>query len=344
MKNFAVKIHYDNRPHLPPYLKYSQVATVREYAVKLSKGESGKGGKGFHECLNFAIEDDVSRFYLPPTYVPGEKSVSNEPVNIVWITYKTEQEYPSSIIGIHRNATLVTSKYESGLPRTDFQLTFNNSELMYHGQASESDTILFSEPMRLIPGRHIPRFVKWGNGLRYITDEHLSNIIQDRISLLADKMSLSIYEKTELDHLVNNRGGRGGKGKVPDKDLGILGEKMVFDIEIEYARANGIDERLVEHTSLRIPSGPYDIQTIRIVDGVPIVHYLEVKTTRTMHDPNIHISSIQITFAETNEANHDFVLVDITTEEVKYVSLSSLRKDFDLVTSHFRLFNKAEVK
>lgn len=75
MNIIAVKIHEDTRSYLPPFMKYTQEPkNLEEYEMFLKKGEKGKGGLGFHECMNFKVySDGLVRFYLPPGYVPAKE-------------------------------------------------------------------------------------------------------------------------------------------------------------------------------------------------------------------------------------------------------------------------------
>jgi hypothetical protein len=54
----------------------------------------------------------------------------------------------------------------------------------------------------------------------------------------------------------------GSKNSIPDKELGYLGEKFIYESELEYALKHGLPASEVEWVSQSVPKSPYDIKTV----------------------------------------------------------------------------------
>ncbi|MEG9639128.1 hypothetical protein [Enterobacter asburiae] len=145
-KFVAIKIHYDHRKSLAPYLKYSKAPTPEEYMEYLDLfHEEGIGGAGFHECLNFSVRSNApTKIYLPPTCIPSDKYLDEEIVFFSF-TYKYDKEMPSSIIGVHAAARLVSNGKDS-IARNDIEKIEGAEQFHYHAEAPSEFTTLIPLP------------------------------------------------------------------------------------------------------------------------------------------------------------------------------------------------------
>jgi hypothetical protein len=360
---FAIKIHYDHRSSLPKHLKYSRAPTHDEYNDYLALyNDEDVGGEGFHECLNFNIkEEENTRIYLPPGYIPGPEKCDDEYI-IFTFTYKTDKELSSHIIGIHAGVVITNRE---GIRRTEIQAIDGIESLSYHAESQPNLTTLLSSPIKydFKEGKYTPIFKSWGNGLRYLTDDNAINIIDEA---LKKARNLSTKEKTlrfsvdrEIQVLnsirsryfgegknndVAKRKATGGSGSPPDKETGYLGEKYVYEKELEYVRGEGLDISVVEWISQAIPSSVFDIKTVRKFEDGYRAHYLEVKSTRMTDYNNVYISGNQIDFFLENPNDSTFVFVNLDKNKKAIKSeeytLEMLKNKFALKPIKYRVVEK----
>lgn len=345
MHIIAVKIHEDSRDYIPACMKYSkQPASVEEYEEFLEIGEEGKGGLGFHECMNFKVcEDDSVKFYLPPRYTPTP-SKTNKSFAIVWVSYS-----PHKILGVQLNCTIRGDSKNSFL-RDDSSFEYKGAPLCYHGFTDSSSSILFNEPLDLIENRHTPKFQRWGSGLRYLKPKHLKNIFEDRVRALSQKRQKNSYENEELSkirmfvNLPQNDAITTADGQrnhpVPDKVLGDWGENFVYQDQLQRAEKEGLSSKEIIHTSQLDPQSVYDIESIKKTKDGNVPIYIEVKTTQTMENPSILISARQINFARNNSENHLFAFVDASKKTIRYLTLADVEKEYDKIPEKYRLKRK----
>lgn len=197
-KFVAIKIHYDHRKSLTPYLKYSKAPTPEEYMEYLDLfHEEGIGGAGFHECLNFSVSRNTpTKIYLPPTCIPSDKYLDEEIVFFSF-TYKYDKEMPSNIIGVHAAARLVTNGKDS-ISRNDIEKIEGAEQFHYHAEAPSEFTTLITPTIKydFKDGIYTPEYSSWGYGLRYITEEHAANIIDAALSGAIKRLSASTVSES----------------------------------------------------------------------------------------------------------------------------------------------------
>lgn len=365
-KFIAIKIHYDHRKSLPSYLKYSKVPTPEEYQEYLDLyHKEGIGGEGFHECLNFCVHDDRSaKVYLPPTCIPNDKYASEEMVFFSF-TYKYDKELPSNIVGVHAGAKLRSVGREA-IERDDIDPIEGADRFHYHAEAPSDLTTLITPPIEydFKDGVYTPKFSTWGYGLRYITEDQAANIIRRALAganerLLNSKGSEllvlqreiavldAIRERYSLSSVLKKSEARRssrpapGSGSIPDQELGYLGEKFVYEAEVEYAAKHGIPASEVEWVSQAAPQSPYDIKTVRVTKSSKRDHYIEVKSSRAADESNIYVSSRQVRFFQENSACSTFKLVSFVSRSevqiVRELSFAQLSQEFELVPIKFKL-------
>lgn len=366
-KFVAIKIHYDHRESLGPHLKYSKVPTPKEYEEYIDLfREEGIGGEGFHECLNFSVRDGRStKIYLPPTCIPDDK-FSDEEMVFFSFTYKGDKELPSSIVGVHAAAKLKSIDREA-IDRYDIEPIDGAGRFHYHAEAPSELTTLITPPITYSfkDGLYTPKYKAWGNGLRYITEEHADNIVREAI--IGAKRRLSQARNAEAlvlqrEILVLNAVGEryflssarkrsssknpshspsSGWSNVPDQEIGYLGEKFVYESELEYAAKHGIPESEVEWVSQSVPQSPYDIKTIRVVNNKKHDHFVEVKSSRAIDDSNIYLSSRQVQFFQDNQAVSTFKFVSFVSRSevrgVRELDFAQLSNEFELVPIKYKL-------
>ncbi len=355
----AIKIHYDHRSSLPAELKYSKPVTGREHEEYLDLFEQGIGGEGFHECLNYFIpENGPVRMYLPPTCVPGANSISDEFV-IFSFTYVGDQEMPSRIVGVHGGAQILN---RNGLPRIER----NEVDLVYHVEAPSELVTLFPSPLQYNSpdGRYTPSYRLWGYGLRYIDKSHAANIVFDQLDVarnelidLADESKRIVVEREVLileniaaryfgsvgNARAREDGHRANAGPVgiPDKELGELGEKHIYDRELNLASKLGQAASQVKWVSRGNPQSPFDIRSIRESRGTVRDHYIEVKSTTVLDDTHIFLSSREIAFLDEHKDQCAIVLVrfnrDRSVKDVRDLTIGELRERFELIPMAFKL-------
>lgn len=335
MKTLAIKIHYDNRPNLTNSLKYSMPPKAEDCADFFNEGLRNNTGLGFHECLNFyRTSDDKCRIYLPSTTAEKLSKRIGERVNLVWVIYGNEQncKYAEHIIGVHKNAMILTSG--ESLQRSDFPEIEGDvpkgigKALFYHAEADADDSILFSEPIPFKLKRYLPNLKTWGNGFRYMDEDKFRLILDDRAKRIGN--TSSFLQKEEKIRLQNHC-------SIPDKELGRQGEEYVYRQEVAFLKEHGMDASSVEWVAARYPQSPFDIKTLRFLDGVPVTHYLEVKSTKSMKTPNIYISRREINFAEIQGNSHSVVIYDAETQSAKYYNLDQIRSMFNLQPVEYKL-------
>lgn len=362
----AVKIHYDHR-ELPTHNKYSRPALAHEYDEY--QAPVNHGGEGFHECMNFMLRGDGGvKVYLPPTAIPTTKKAGDEFV-ILWFTYKADREQPARIVGVHGGARFSTNPVVDVVRRDVDHLT-GHYNWVYQATAPEELTTLFVPPIpyESTKGRYTPVYQNWGNGRRYLDRKHAANILSDAlkgaqqrvdqappaereviqrevdvIRRLADRYEMTL----KADQRTNEQKKAGaGKFSLPDKELGELGEKVVYEKELAYAKSIGVNATRVDWTSKQAPQSPFDIKTIRKINGKIRDHYLEVKSSRVQElGGNTFLSIFQLNtiggFGEAGE--FAFVRFDgVEAVSVDYMTVEKIKERFSLNPIKFRLAPKAD--
>lgn len=343
-KFIAIKVHYDHRHDLPHYLKYTRQPTEREYNEYLELYQSGVGGEGFHECMNFSIpEHGRSQFYLPPGYMPAIDTIEEEFVFFTF-TYKDDKELSAGIVGIHANARFFGKE---GIKRQDAEHGRYEYDLDYHGDAPTEFVTIFTAPVQydVHAGRHTPKLRKWGNGLRNIDAQHAKNIIRDAFSLAAantDEVSSSelaviqnqlqvlsrihlryFGESLEIPDELHIENLDGEAHTPPDMEMANFGEYLVYQQELEYARINNIPVSEVEWLSRAAPTSVFDILSKRIVNGVIENHFVEVKSSRLDLGGNVYVSGRQLRFLEGHPAS----------SSIAFVNFGGTNKDYEITYS-----------
>lgn len=358
----GIKIHYDHRPSLAPYLKYSTLPTAEEYDQFLSMfRDEGTGGNGFHECLNFAMrEGQPVRIYIPPTCLPSAEKMDEEFL-LFSFSYKGTDTFPPSIVGVHGGVKFLSVE-PGGIPRLDHQSIEGVDEpLHFHAEAPASLTTL------LVPaidydfraGLHTHPYRNWGYGNRYMLPEHAAEIIGQAIQHAEAALASAEISKWEalerqLDVLdrINLRyslgisrsmsarvGPTSHGGGLPDGDVGYAGERFIYDREIMAAKRMKIDLSRVEWISQSVPSSPFDIKTVRRSGGREYDHFIEVKSMGG-NDLNVYISSGQCDFFKTREDCGTFALVRVSdsgSEVLEELSFGELQNKYDFVPIKYKL-------
>lgn len=357
----AIKIHYDHRHKLPPYLKYSLVPSRQEYDDYLALfHEEGVGGNGFHECINFAVgQSDIVKFYLPPGYFPTQNNDENEFVFFSF-TYSGDPELPNHIVGVHAGANLV---HREGLERGDPFLIEGINQLVYHAEAPSDLVTLITPPLNYDrnAGNYTSVYQQWGNGLRYINEEHGANIVRDAfkqafaaLSSAGDSERVVIERQLDVLERINTRyalnaidakqQARQGLvgGGMPDTEIGYRGERFVYEQELAYVKSIGQDSQKVQWTSQVAPTSPFDIQTLRrMPDGTIREHFLEVKSSAMAEGENVYISSMQLEFFRQHPGQATFSLVNFANagnvQALREMTLDQLYNEFELQPVKYKL-------
>jgi hypothetical protein len=363
----AIKIHYDHRRSLAPHLKYSRLPTMDEYNVYLDLFyNDGVGGNGFHECLNFAISDNgMVQMYLPqPTCLPAQDRLDDDFV-IFSFTYGGDQELPAHIVGVHAGAKILN---RDGITRTGLQTVDGIDEPFdYHAESPESLVTLFTPPIEydFHAGIHTPPYQRWGFGLRYIDNEHARNIIKSAFDLASEDLPIANVSKKEiLEREINVLKEIDRKyfsssictdvntPKInwrtewtpPDKEIGYLGEKIVYEQELSYANSIGVASSEVEWISQASPQSPFDIKSVRKTKNGIEDYFIEVKSSRANDDSNIYLSSRQIEFFKQDGISGAFFFVTFETNNslkgVRELSLQQLMREFDLLPIKYKLVKR----
>ena len=366
MTNFiTIKVHYDHRPALAPHLKYSRTPTSEEYNEYLDRfHEDGIGGGGFHECLNYAIPDEEGvRIYLPPTCLPAKKKLEEEFVIFSFIYAEDDDiEMRSHIIGVHAGARYLS---RDGIVRPDIEQIEGIDALTFHAEAPSDMVTLFNPPLyyNCKDGIYTPPYGRWGYGLRYIEKEHAQNIIDDSLERAKEELlrstktkKMAINRQIEVLNRIKDRYFLSEelhekKGKtpsfvphLPDKELGYLGEREVYERELAYVKKLGKPASDVEWISQTDPQSPFDIKSVRKTkDGGYCDHFIEVKSSRVDNYANIYVSARQIEFFENNKNNgiFMFIIFDISNKvkEIQKYTLRQLYENFELVPIKYKLRN-----
>jgi hypothetical protein len=358
-KFMAVKIHYDHRSRLPAHLKYSALPTEEEYHEYLDLyQEEGIGGAGFHECLNFQIPEDGSvKMYLPPNYIPGD---INEEYVIFSFTYRQDGERPDSIVGVHAMARLLS---KDGVLRRGLPALTGIDALFYQVEAPAEAVTLFTPSLdyKRLQGRYTRRFSQWGFGLRYMQEEHASHIVWDAIATASAYLERAtaaeaivverqirvlrrIAARYQLDMPeaggIDLARGAGSDLPLPDPKIGWLGEKLVYENELEHAKNLELPSSSVEWISQSEPHSPFDIKSVRVKDGVHKEHFIEVKTTTSASDWNVFVSAQQVEFFKCHDdcATFKFVILDEQAgPQIREFTWSEVTSKFSLEPIKFKL-------
>ena len=263
----AIKIHYDHRKELAAHLKYSTLPTSKQYKEYLQLfRKEGRGGDGFHECLNFQIsETDPVRIYIPPTCLPATSNLDDEFV-IFSFTYKSDKELSSSIVGVHAGAKMLSNE-PGGVPRNDGMHIEGVDSLDYHAEAPPNLVTLIYLAVQYDPslGIHTKVYDRWGFCLRYIDEHHAARIVADAIdpaSAALKDASISGRQIREREVEVLKKiadrygfptgstprklGGGTGNPQQPNPEAGYQGERAVYEDELKYVLSLGREEKEVE--------------------------------------------------------------------------------------------------
>lgn len=361
----AIKIHYDHRSELPRHAKYSLVPSLEEYNDYLDLyNEDDIGGNGFHECINFATaQTDTVKFYLPPTCMPGEERRNNHDEFMFFsCTYGGDQDLPAHIVGIHAGARLVTPP--DGVTRDPpFVIDGLNPQLKFHAE-SPADLVTLIPPLEydVRAGIYMPFYEVWGNGRRYIEEEHAGNIVRDAFNkaLVTLKEAVGDSEKAAIERQIDvlrrinarynldainadNPGEQGVAGGIgmTNIEIGYRGEQFVYRRELAYVKSIGKDRSEVQWTSQVVPTSPFDIRTLRrMPDGTVREHFLDVKSSAMTEGENVYISSMQLKFFENKQNNATFALVNFSAgnnPSIRELTLGELRAEFDLHPVKYKL-------
>ena len=272
--------------------------------------EDNIGGNGFHECMNFAVgQADLLRFYLPPTCVPAAK-LQNEEFVFFSFTYKGDREMPAHVVGVHAGARLID---RNGLARGAPYVIADVEPLVFHAEAP-ADLVTLTVPAlpyEATDGVFTPPFSKWGYGLRYIEPEHAGSILRASVQQATARLtSASMSEKEVLERQIDvlrrigvrygldvdsahgaaNEGAAPSPVRLPDTEVGYLGERHVYDRECVYVRnVLGRAESEVQWTSQLVPASPFDIRTLRRTSDGIREHFLEVKSSALGEGENVYV-------------------------------------------------------
>ncbi|MBX9917960.1 MAG: DUF3883 domain-containing protein [Nitrosomonas sp.] len=365
-KFVAIKINYDHRELLPRDLKYSTIPTLEQYNEYLAQyHDEGIGGNGFHECLNFKIPAaEPVRFYLPPTCLPSQKN-SEEDFVIFSFTYKGDKKLPAHIVGVHAGAKILSTEVH-GLSRGEDQRIKGIGPLRYHAEAPPDLVTLITPPIKYIntDGLFTPEYQSWGYGLRYIEEIHAENIlataysgalkalaaagtaerelVQRQITVLKNILKKYALELAEESTEQNDNGFQ-QTPSLPDKEIGYLGEKYIYERELEYVKSIGCKPQEVQWISQANPTAPFDIRTVRLLPTGTREHFIEVKSSISS-EANVYVSSRQISFFKTHEDISTFSIVTLDAERnvlnVRELTLPQLLSEFDLVPIKYKLAHR----
>ena len=363
-KFIAIKIHYDHRKELASHLKYSTLPTSKQYKEYLQLFRKvGRGGNGFHECLNFqSSETEPVSIYIPPTCLPA-KSNMNEEFVIFSFTYKSDKELSSSIVGVHAGARMLSNE-PGGVPRNDGMYIEGVDSLHYHAEAPPNLVTLIYPAVQYDPGLgiHTKAYDRWGFGLRYIDEHHAARIVVDatnQASAALKDASISGRQILEREVEVLNRiadrygfrpnapprdrAGGSANPQLPNPEAGYQGERAVYECELRYVLSIGRKEDEVEWVSQSNPSSEFDIKSVRLVNGQIQTHFIEVKSS-TAEDLNIYISSRQLEFFAEHRDGSSFVFVrlnrDLEILGKTWLTLDELHDQYDLKPIKYKLAHR----
>ena len=357
----AMKIHYDHRKSLPSYLKYSKVPSEDEYNEYLALYESGVGGQGFHECLNFAIPETGNvKIYFPPTCLPSQNLV-NEEFIIFSFTYKQDQELPSVVLGVHAGVSIDNLE---GIIRSDYKIDGGVEDLFYHASSDSDLTTLFTSPLsyNFKEGIYTPVYRSWGYGNRYVEERHALNMLNAAYDnaknshILANGTKKIVVEREiyVLENILQRYFGIKPEKRLSnnikstienssiDKEIGYKGELAVYNKELEYVKSIGLSKDSVEWLSQGVPSSVFDIKSVRKKENKILEHYIEVKSSKLNYGDNIYISSRQVDFFKENIERTSIALVNFNedTPDITYKTFDQLNREFLLEPIKFKLIRK----
>jgi hypothetical protein len=131
---------------------------------------------------------------------------------------------------------------------------------------------------------------------------------------------------------------------MPDIEIGYLGERLIYEKELEYVKGIGCKASEVEWISQSDPTSPFDIKSLRQEGGTLRSHYIEVKSSSAA-DVNVYISSGQIEFFKAHEPQSTFMFVKFDPKRnllgITELTLADLNRDYDLVPIKFKLAYRA---
>lgn len=363
----AMKINYDSREDLPPYLKYSRLPTQREYQKVIDLyNNKGIGGDGFHEGLNFHPEDNEVKFYIPPTCIPSKEKINNEFI-VFSFSYKGDKENPSSIIGVHAGARILSSiGIDRGLSNVGVAGAGNYT---YHAVSPRMYTTIFTTPIKYNTkdDKFLPILDKWGFGIRYLEEKHAINILHTAYSNVVEKLAhtnginlaereVVLHEKSVIENILLKYFQVKIKDsnlefdsypdyfiddsfQEPDKEVGLKGESLIYNEEIEYMVKNNLPISLVEWLSQMNPSAVFDIKTARLINGRLQEHFLEIKSSKLGYGESAYLSERQNQFfREHKDASHIvFVNYNGGEAEITYKTYDELHEEFHLSPIKYKL-------
>ena len=116
---------------------------------------------------------------------------------------------------------------------------------------------------------------------------------------------------------------------IPDKELGDLGEKHIYERELALASRLGQPASQVKWVSRGNPQSPFDIRSIRELGGAIRDHYIEVKSTTVLDDTHIFVSAREIAFLDEHNDHCSVVLVrfhpDKSLRDIRDFTIDQLR-------------------
>ncbi len=128
---------------------------------------------------------------------------------------------------------------------------------------------------------------------------------------------------------------------IPDKELGDLGERYIYERELALASKLGQPASQVKWVSRGNPQSPFDISSIRELGGAIRDHYIEVKSTTVLDDTHIFVSAREIAFLDEHNDHCTVVLVrfnpDKSLKDIRDFTIDQLRERFELVPVSFKL-------
>ncbi|MGF6693994.1 hypothetical protein M2318_004078 [Metapseudomonas resinovorans] len=251
-----------------------------------------------------------------------------------------------------------------GIPREDIENVEGIEPMHYHAEAPADLVTLLVPPLPYDhqDGIFTPQYQNLGYGLRYLTEEHAQNIVNAslesaRLELKRSSISqrtvierqIEVLERVNERYFKASRTGlvtppKGSKPTLPNKDIGYLGEKLIYERELEYVKSINLAASEVEWVSQSAPTSPFDIKTIRELNGGYRDHYIEVKSSTALDDVSIYISSGQIDFFEEAQENGSFTFVQFDRERqhvsTRDLSIKEIKEEFELSPIKYKVSKK----
>jgi hypothetical protein len=154
---------------------------------------------------------------------------------------------------------------EVGIPRALDPIDINEEPLRYHAEGVAEFTTIFATSVlyNFRQGRPTPQYHSGGNGLRCIEAGHAENILMDTLQAALDEeinpltprglvlvREIEVIERIQQRYFDIHPPHNLPVGNIhllpPDKDLGPLGEEIVFLREIQEVIRIGLGANVVE--------------------------------------------------------------------------------------------------